>query len=65
MTSAKQPDDLVYQITKSLWGDAARKALDAGHAKGKLIKLETALNSQGIPIHPGAERFYKEAGVLK
>ncbi|MGH6762333.1 MAG: TAXI family TRAP transporter solute-binding subunit [Phyllobacterium sp.] len=65
VTSAKQPDDLVYNITKVMWNDATRAALDAGHAKGKLITLQNAATSVGIPLHPGAERFYKEAGVLK
>lgn len=65
VTSAKQPDDLVYNITKALWSDGTRKALDAGHAKGKQITLENAVSSAGIPFHPGADKFYKEAGVLK
>lgn len=65
VTSAKQSDDLVYNITKALWSDGTRKALDAGHAKGKQITLENAVKSAGIPFHPGAEKFYKEAGVLK
>jgi hypothetical protein len=65
VTSAKQPDDLVYNITKVMWNDATRAALDAGHAKGKLITLQNATTGLGIPLHPGAERFYKEAGVLK
>ncbi|MFU0504798.1 TAXI family TRAP transporter solute-binding subunit [Pseudaminobacter sp. NGMCC 1.201702] len=65
VTSAKQPDDLVYEITKSLWSEGTRTALDAGHAKGKSIVLENATTSLGIPLHPGAERFYKESGILK
>ncbi|WP_274628288.1 TAXI family TRAP transporter solute-binding subunit [Arvimicrobium flavum] len=65
VTSAKQPDDLVYNIAKSLWSEGSRKALDAGHAKGKLITRDNAVTSLGIPLHPGAEKFYKEAGVLK
>jgi len=65
VTSAKQPDDLVYNIVKTLWSDQARAALDAGHAKGKLIKLDTATAGLGIPLHPGAEKFYREKGVLK
>lgn len=65
VTSAKQPDDLVYQITKSLWSDGTRQALEAGHAKGKMITLANATTSLGIPLHPGAERFYKEVGVIK
>ncbi len=65
ITSSDQKDDLVYEITKALWNKNSRALLDAGHAKGKAITLETALDGVGIPLHPGAERFYKEAGVLK
>jgi TRAP transporter TAXI family solute receptor len=65
VTSVKVPDDVVYQVVKGMWGDKARGALDAGHAKGKLIRKETALSGIGIPLHPGAEKFYKEAGLLK
>jgi TRAP transporter TAXI family solute receptor len=65
ITSAKQDADLVYEITKAMWSDKTRAALDAGHAKGKVIRKETALSGLGIPLHPGAERFYKEAGLLK
>lgn len=65
VTSAKQPEDLVYGITKAIWNDNSRKLLDAGHAKGKAIRKETALDGVGIPLHPGAAKFYKEAGLLK
>lgn len=65
VTSAKQTDDLIYKIVKSLYSDATQKALQAGHAKGKLITLANAVTSAGIPFHPGAEKFYKEAGTLK
>ena len=37
-TTSKQPDDLVYEITKALWSDKTRAAMDAGHAKGKEIQ---------------------------
>ncbi|SHL58912.1 TAXI family TRAP transporter solute-binding subunit [Roseibium suaedae] len=65
ITSAKESDDLIYNITKALWNDKTRVLLDVGHAKGKVITLETALDGIGIPLHPGAERFYKEAGLIK
>ena len=68
VTNAKQPDDLIYGITKALWSKTARKLLDNGHAKGKVITLDTALlgvEGIGVPLHPGAEKFYKEAGLLK
>lgn len=55
-------EDLVYEITKALWNDNTRKLLDNGHAKGKEIQAETALSAPVIPLHPGAERFYREMG---
>ena len=65
VTSAKQPAEVVYEITKALWSEKTRAAMDAGHAKGKAIRKETSLDGLGIPLHPGAEKFYKEAGLLK
>ncbi|WP_376984690.1 TAXI family TRAP transporter solute-binding subunit [Bosea sp. R86505] len=66
VTSSKISADTVYAVTKALWSDKTRAALDAGHAKGKAIQKTTALNGLlGVPLHPGAERFYKEAGLLK
>jgi len=64
-TSAKEDDDLIYAITKALWNDESRKLLDVGHAKGKTITPATALNGIGVPLHAGAERFYKEAGLIE
>ena len=67
VTNANQDEDLIYEITKALWSDTARKLLDNGHAKGKVITLETALDGVdgiGVPLHPGAERFYKEKGMM-
>ena len=64
-TSAKADDDLIYEITKALWNEQSRVLLDVGHAKGSSITLETALNGVGVPLHAGAERFYREVGILK
>lgn len=63
-TSADKDEELIYQITKALWNDKTRKLLDNGHAKGKAITLETALKGVGVPLHKGAERFYREVGLL-
>lgn len=59
----KVPADLVYEMTRALW--EKRDVLEKVHAKGKEIRLETALAGQAIPLHPGAERYYKQKGVLK
>ena len=64
VTSADQPEELVYEVTKALWNDSTRALLDAGHAKGREITAETALEGIGIPLHPGAERYYREAGLM-
>ncbi len=64
VVGAEVDEDLVYGITKALWHPNARKLLDDGHAKGKSITLETALDGIGIPLHPGAERYYREAGLI-
>jgi hypothetical protein len=67
VVSADLPEEQIYQITKALWSKHARKLFDNGHAKGKRITLETALDGYkglNVPLHPGAERFYKEAGLL-
>jgi len=68
VTNANMDEELIYQITKAMWSPTARKLLDNGHPKGKAITLETALDGIdgiGVPLHPGAERFYREVGVLK
>ena len=64
VTSADQPDDLIYSITKALWNKNTRKLLDKGHSKGKAIRMETALKGVLIPVHPGAAKFYKEKGMM-
>ncbi len=65
VTSVDQPADLIYGITKALWSKKTRGLLDKGHAKGKAIRLETALKGVLIPLHPGAEKYYKEIGMIK
>jgi TRAP transporter TAXI family solute receptor len=63
VTHSEVSDDLAYQMTKTLFDNLP--ALQAAHAAAKSIKLETALSSMPIPLHPGAERYYKEQGVIK
>jgi TRAP transporter TAXI family solute receptor len=65
VTSDKADANTVYEITKALYSESTQKTLAAGHAKGKLITKENAVKSAGIPFHPGAEKFYREAGLIK
>ena len=65
VTSDKADVNAVYEITKALFSEAGQKAMAAGHAKGKFITKENAVRGAGIPFHPGAEKFYKEVGLIK
>ena len=65
VVGAEVDEELVYGITKALWHENARMLLDDGHAKGHTITLETALDGIAIPLHPGAERYYREVGLLQ
>ncbi len=61
--SSKLPADLVYEMLTTMFANTDR--LIAAHAQGKNVKVETALEGMSIPLHPGAEKFYKEKGILK
>ena len=55
-------EEVAYQMTKLMFDNLER--LGNAHSAAKDIKLETAAKNLPIPLHPGAERFYKEAGAL-
>ena len=59
----KVSDEVAYQMTKLMFDNLS--SLGNAHSAAKDIKLENATKNLPIPLHPGAERFYKEAGVLK
>jgi hypothetical protein len=56
--------DLIHDVTAALWRPGNRTYLDRGHVKGRLIRLETALAGVSIPLHEGAVRYYREAGLI-
>lgn len=64
LTSADQPEPLIHAITAALWNARTRRQLDTGHARGRDIRPDRALQGLAIPLHPGAERYYREAGLL-
>lgn len=56
--------DLVYGITQALWNPTTAKILSNSHPRADSINLESALSGLAVPLHPGAERFYREAGLI-
>ena len=55
--------DTVYKMTKAMWENL--DALVAAHSAGKAIRKEAAIKGMPVPLHPGAEKYYREVGLLK
>jgi TRAP transporter TAXI family solute receptor len=58
------PEEVVYKVTKTMYekADEIRKVKKSLRA----FKLESALNGlETIPFHPGAEKYYREVGLIK
>ncbi|MDD2561586.1 MAG: TAXI family TRAP transporter solute-binding subunit [Eubacteriales bacterium] len=54
------PEDLVYQMTKVLFENKDEMT----HAKKEYISAEYGVGGIPVPFHPGAERYFKEIGLL-
>ncbi|KKE79237.1 TAXI family TRAP transporter solute-binding subunit [Oceanobacillus caeni] len=54
-------EDVVYDITKALYENVDQ----ISHSKGEFIKKESALDGIDVDLHPGAEKYFKEAGLLE
>lgn len=56
-------EEQAYEITKNLW--EKQEEIAVSHAKGKEMSKEAAAAAIGnVPLHPGAEKYYKEIGVI-
>ena len=56
-------NDTVYAMTKSMFDNLDQMV--AAHAAAKAISKENAAKGSPVPLHPGAEKYYREAGLLK
>lgn len=63
VVSAAADEDLVYEITKALWHERTRSLLESSHPQARQISSEHALERLAIPLHPGAQRYYREQGI--
>lgn len=53
-------EELGYELTRIM----VEHSSEITHAQGAQMTLENALNgAEGIPIHPGAKRYYEEQGL--
>jgi len=56
-------EDLVYRFTRTIYENLAD--LVAAHKAAQGIQPENALKGMTVPLHPGAEKYYREIGILK
>ena len=58
VANASLDEALVYSVTKAIFSNLDR--LVQAHAQGRNITKATALEGLPIPVHAGADRFFKE-----
>jgi TRAP transporter TAXI family solute receptor len=63
IASAKTPPEVIYKVTKAIVEGRAEFANVSPAMKG--VTPADMAQSYGMPYHPGAEKYYKEAGLLK
>ncbi len=61
ITSADADDELVYQVTKTIWEN--RDQVVERHAAGRAIQAKVVVRDTGTEFHPGSIRFYREIGI--
>ena len=61
ITSADQEEELIYQVTRTLW--EFRSEVVEKHAAGRAIQPEVVVRDTGVEFHPGAVRYYQEIGI--
>jgi len=61
VASCKLPEDLVYNMTKTMAANIAGMAAVNKAMAG--LTPKAMAEDIGVPLHPGAAKFYKEAGV--
>ncbi|MGD8315623.1 MAG: TAXI family TRAP transporter solute-binding subunit [Syntrophobacterales bacterium] len=62
VTSAKVPDRVVYAITKEVFDNF--EDFKKLHPAYQVLTKENMLEGMSAPIHPGAMKYYKEAGMM-
>jgi TRAP transporter TAXI family solute receptor len=63
IASAKTPADVIYRVAKAVVESREDFARVTAAMKG--VSAKDMAQNHGLPMHPGAERYYREAGLLK
>jgi TRAP transporter TAXI family solute receptor len=59
-TTADLPEDVAYDLTRAFWEN--RSIWETAHPAMKLLDPK-GLDALGAPLHPGALRYYRQAGL--
>lgn len=66
VTHQEMSEKLVYDLLALIFGEKGRAAIKKGLPRvAGYLTLESALDGMAIPLHPGAERYYREKEILK
>ncbi len=65
VANAKVPADVVYKLLSIIYTDEGLKHMIAQKKTFKNMSLKTGATNIITPFHPGAEKFWKEKGMLK
>ena len=63
IASPKVSEETIYQLTKALFENKTQIA--EAHDKGKELSTSYAVEGISIPFHPGAAKYFREAGAMK
>ena len=63
IASAKTPADVVYKVTKAVVEGRDDFARVTAAMKG--VSAKDMAQNYGLPMHPGAEKYFREAGIVK
>ena len=63
VTHSGVSNELAYQMAKTMYEGI--DTLYAAHNAAKVIKRENAIKGMPVPVHPGAEKYYREVGLIK
>jgi TRAP transporter TAXI family solute receptor len=59
------PDEVVYKYVKAIAENEKRVQDIGGSLKTSFTTAKMATNPANLPYHPGAQRYYKEKGLVK
>jgi TRAP transporter TAXI family solute receptor len=65
VANADVPADLVYKMLSTIYTDEGLAHMKAEKKSFKEMAIATGANGIVTPLHPGAEKFWKEKGILK